>query len=156
MQQSHYLSLNNLPQFWVEALSLQLTDEEKVLAWIETDLNTQLHFAEGIVVVTNKRLLAKMAGDETWQEWHYQQGLLLTQRDYAGVGCLDFATDVIMIVMTAIILVSINPWLALVTLVPLPIIVWLIHLVRDRLRIGFEKVVVRKSAPMRSETSASI
>ncbi|MCG7756498.1 MAG: ABC transporter ATP-binding protein/permease, partial [Nitrosomonas sp.] len=44
------------------------------------------------------------------------------------------------ICMTAIILVSINPWLALVTLVPLPIIAWLIHLVRDRLRIGFEKV----------------
>lgn len=358
MQHSHYLSLNNLPQIWSEALSLQLIDEEKVLAWIETDLNTQLHFAEGVVVVTNKRLLAKMADDETWQEWHYQQGLLLTQRDFAGVGCLelfdahariaiwryrlgndmavsrligcfmqqpdyhltgnlslpahpqalcpkcaaplpadqeecpvcdkqsqvppstwtllrlwrfakpykgrlligflltlcstaatlvppyltmplmdnvlipyqnghpidtdlvtfylsgllaaavlawmlgwartymlalvserigadlrtttyehllnlsqqyfggkrtgdlmarigaetdrinlflslhllDFATDVIMIVMTALILVSINPWLALVTLVPLPIIAWLIHLVRDRLRIGFEKV----------------
>ena len=45
-----------------------------------------------------------------------------------------------MIVMTAIILFSINPWLALVTLAPLPIIAWLIHLVRDRLRIGFEKV----------------
>lgn len=45
-----------------------------------------------------------------------------------------------MIVMTAAILISINPWLALVTLVPLPIIAWLIHLVRDRLRIGFEKV----------------
>jgi ATP-binding cassette subfamily B protein len=42
--------------------------------------------------------------------------------------------------MTAAILVSINPWLALVTLVPLPFIAWLIHLVRDRLRTGFEKV----------------
>lgn len=43
-----------------------------------------------------------------------------------------------MIVLTVIILVSINPWLALVTLLPLPIIAWLIHLVRDRLRVGFE------------------
>ena len=89
MQQSIHLSLNNLPQIWGEALSLQLADEENVLAWIETDLNTQLHFAEGIVVVTNKRLLTKMAADETWQEWRYQQSLLLTQRDYAGVGCLE-------------------------------------------------------------------
>ena len=59
---------------------------------------------------------------------------------FISLHLLDFATDVIMICMTAVILVSINPWLALVTLVPLPIIAWLIHLVRDRLRIGFEKV----------------
>lgn len=59
---------------------------------------------------------------------------------FLSLHLLDFATDVIMIAMTAVILISINPWLALVTLVPLPIIAWLIHLVRDRLRIGFEKV----------------
>ncbi len=44
-----------------------------------------------------------------------------------------------MITMTAAILFSINPWLALVTLVPLPFIAWMIQLVRDRLRTGFEK-----------------
>jgi ATP-binding cassette subfamily B protein len=44
-----------------------------------------------------------------------------------------------MIGMTAVVLVSIEPWLALVTLLPLPVIGWLIHLVRDRLRTGFEK-----------------
>ena len=38
------------------------------------------------------------------------------------------------------ILVSINPWLALVTLLPLPVIAFLIHTVRERLRTGFEKV----------------
>jgi len=45
-----------------------------------------------------------------------------------------------MLSMTAAILFSINPWLALVTLLPLPFIAWMIHLVRDRLRTGFEKV----------------
>jgi ATP-binding cassette subfamily B protein len=45
-----------------------------------------------------------------------------------------------MIVMTAVILFSINPWLALVTLLPLPFIAWMIHVVRDRLRTGFEKI----------------
>ncbi|KWR89490.1 cyanophycin metabolism-associated ABC transporter [Cupriavidus sp. IDO] len=59
---------------------------------------------------------------------------------FLSLHLLDFATDVLMIVMTAIILVSINPWLALVTLVPLPFIAWMIHLVRDRLRHGFEKI----------------
>ncbi|VFR50620.1 Lipid A export ATP-binding/permease protein MsbA [plant metagenome] len=59
---------------------------------------------------------------------------------FLSLHLLDFATDVLMIVMTAVILISINPWLALVTLLPLPFIIWLIHLVRDRLRHGFEKV----------------
>lgn len=59
---------------------------------------------------------------------------------FLSLHLLDFATDVLMIVMTAAILISINPWLALVTLIPLPFIIWLIHLVRDRLRRGFEKV----------------
>src|SRR3546814_18939758 len=31
-------------------------------------------------------------------------------------------------------------WLAAVTLIPLPVIAWMIHIVRDRLRHGFEKV----------------
>jgi ATP-binding cassette subfamily B protein len=59
---------------------------------------------------------------------------------FLSLHLLDFATDVLMIAMTAAILVSINPWLALVTLLPLPVIAWLIHVVRDRLRTGFEKV----------------
>src|SRR5690606_35170640 len=53
---------------------------------------------------------------------------------------LDFATDVLMIAMTAVILVSIDPSLAMATLLPLPFIAWLIHLVRERLRTGFVKI----------------
>ncbi|MDB5847577.1 MAG: transporter, partial [Rhodoferax sp.] len=59
---------------------------------------------------------------------------------FLSLHALDFFTDVLMITMTAIILFSINPWLALVTLVPLPFIGWMIHTVRDRLRTGFEKI----------------
>jgi ATP-binding cassette subfamily B protein len=59
---------------------------------------------------------------------------------FLSLHLLDFATDVLMIVMTSIILISIDPWLALVTLAPLPFIIWMIHAVRDRLRHGFEKV----------------
>ena len=59
---------------------------------------------------------------------------------FLSLHLLDFATDVLMIVMTAIILFSINPTLALVTLLPLPFIGWLIHVVRERLRTGFEKI----------------
>jgi ATP-binding cassette subfamily B protein len=59
---------------------------------------------------------------------------------FLSLHALDFATDVLMIGMTAVILVSINPMLAAVTLLPLPFIAWMIHLVRDRLRTGFEKI----------------
>jgi ATP-binding cassette subfamily B protein len=59
---------------------------------------------------------------------------------FLSLHLLDFATDVLMIVMTAVILFSINPWLALVTLLPLPFIAWMIHVVRERLRTGFEKI----------------
>ncbi|WP_396270567.1 ABC transporter ATP-binding protein [Ideonella sp.] len=59
---------------------------------------------------------------------------------FLSLHALDFATDVLMLGMTSVILFSINPWLALVTLLPLPFIVWMIHMVRDRLRTGFEKI----------------
>ena len=59
---------------------------------------------------------------------------------FLSLHALDFATDVLMIVMTAVILFSVNPWLALVTLLPLPFIAWMIHVVRDKLRTGFEKI----------------
>ncbi|NRR29574.1 ATP-binding cassette domain-containing protein [Oxalobacteraceae bacterium] len=59
---------------------------------------------------------------------------------FLSLHLLDFASDVLMIIMTGVILCSIDPWLAAVTLLPLPFIAWLIHIVRDRLRTGFEKI----------------
>ncbi|WP_338761715.1 ABC transporter ATP-binding protein [Massilia sp. METH4] len=59
---------------------------------------------------------------------------------FLSLHLLDFASDCLMIIMTGVILFTIDPWLAMVTLVPLPFIAWLIHLVRDRLRTGFEKI----------------
>jgi len=59
---------------------------------------------------------------------------------FLSLHLLDFFTDLIMLLMTAAILFSINPWLAVATLVPLPIIMWMIHAVRHRLKTGFEKI----------------
>jgi ATP-binding cassette, subfamily B, bacterial len=59
---------------------------------------------------------------------------------FLSLHLLDFATDVLMIVMTSAILLAINPWLAVITLLPLPLIAWMIHIVRDKLRTGFEKI----------------
>ena len=59
---------------------------------------------------------------------------------FLSLHLLDFATDALMLLMTACILISIDPLLAAVTLLPLPFIAWMIHYVRDKLRYGFEKV----------------
>jgi len=60
---------------------------------------------------------------------------------FLSLHALEFLTDVLVIIMTAVILFTINPWLALATLLPLPIIGWMIHVVRDRLRTGFDKLM---------------
>jgi len=59
---------------------------------------------------------------------------------YLSLHLTDFASDVVMIAMTAVILFTMDPYLALITLVPLPFIGWMIHFVRFRLRTGFEKI----------------
>ena len=50
---------------------------------------------------------------------------------------LDFAGDILMIAMTAAILLRLDPTLAVLTLCPLPLIAYLVHRVRNKLRRGF-------------------
>ncbi|MHB8973715.1 MAG: cyanophycin metabolism-associated ABC transporter [Pirellulaceae bacterium] len=52
---------------------------------------------------------------------------------------VDFGTDVLMIVGTSVVLLSIDPVLALATLVPFPLIAWLVYRVRERLTVGFSR-----------------
>lgn len=59
---------------------------------------------------------------------------------FLSLHALDFVTDVLVIGMTATVLFSIDPALALATLSPLPFIGWLIHAVRDRLSLGFTRL----------------
>ncbi len=58
---------------------------------------------------------------------------------FLSVNLLDFATDVLMVIMTAGILIWLDPWLAIVTLLPFPLIAWLTQRVRIRLRHGFAR-----------------
>jgi len=59
---------------------------------------------------------------------------------FLSLHLLDFLSDVLMIIMTGVILFSMNAELAAITLLPLPFIAWMIHVVRDKLRTGFEKI----------------
>ncbi|MCC8995997.1 MAG: ABC transporter ATP-binding protein/permease [Nitrosomonas sp.] len=82
-------SLNSLPIDWNDELSSLLDNNESTLAYLKVDLNTQLQFADGIIVMTSERLMAKMRGEKAWQEWLFREDLKLIQRDHAGIGFLE-------------------------------------------------------------------
>jgi ATP-binding cassette, subfamily B, bacterial len=56
---------------------------------------------------------------------------------FLSVNAIDFACDGLAIVITAGILLWIDPIFALITLAPLPVVAWLVQIVRNRLRGGF-------------------
>jgi ATP-binding cassette subfamily B protein len=59
--------------------------------------------------------------------------------NFISVHVLEFVKDVLLIVMTSAILFSINWKLAIITLLPFPFIVWLIQVLRARLRMGYAR-----------------
>ena len=61
---------------------------------------------------------------------------------FLSVNLVAFGSDMLMMVMTAVVLLSINPLLAVVSLAPFPFIVWMIYWVRERLRRGFRQAGV--------------
>jgi ATP-binding cassette subfamily B protein len=59
--------------------------------------------------------------------------------NFLSINLLDFAADVVMMVMTAVLLVWMSPTLAVVTLVPFPVIAYLVHRVRSHLRRSLQR-----------------
>ena len=83
----------SLPDAWRDGVRSQLTDSEEVLSWLVLDLDATLHFTQGLVVVTDRRILAKGMDDTAWREWAYRAGLTLQRHDHAGVGSLTLYDD---------------------------------------------------------------
>ncbi len=78
-----------LPEAWQPVVEAQLVKEEKVVAWLEIDLNASLHFGKGLIVLTDRRLLARTGDSPEWQSHPLREGLRLMRRDHAGVGSLE-------------------------------------------------------------------
>ncbi len=114
---------------WARTYILALVSER-----IGCDLRTVTY--EHLLTLSLEYFGAKRTGDLLTRIGSESDRICL----YLSLHLLDFATDVLMLAMIAAILFSINPMLALVTLLPLPLIAWLIQLVRNRLRTGFEKI----------------
>ncbi|MEY2810497.1 MAG: hypothetical protein RLZ66_2008, partial [Pseudomonadota bacterium] len=84
-------ALVDLPEGWRSSVQTQLSPQENVLAWLEVDLNAQLHFDSSLLIVTDRRLFSgSQAPDRsvTWTEWALLPGRTLTHHDHAGVGHL--------------------------------------------------------------------
>jgi ATP-binding cassette subfamily B protein len=78
-----------LPDRWRAEVEKQLPTGENVVSALEVDLNHQLHFSRGLIVLTEGRLLARGPGENRWSEWPYRAGLVLNHHDHAGVGHIE-------------------------------------------------------------------
>jgi ATP-binding cassette subfamily B protein len=78
-----------LSAVWRGDVQSQLNAQENVLAALEVDLDTRLHFVRGLVVVTNQRLLSRSGNETQWTQWPFRAGLELRHHDHAGVGHLN-------------------------------------------------------------------
>ncbi|WGG51952.1 ABC transporter ATP-binding protein [Rugamonas sp. DEMB1] len=88
-QLSSESSLVELPLAWRSEVQAQLSKGENVVSALVVDLDAQLHFSKGIIVVTEGRILARAAGQQAWQDWPFRAGLALKHHDHAGVGHLE-------------------------------------------------------------------
>jgi len=61
---------------------------------------------------------------------------------FLSVNLIEFTSNIMLVLLTAAVLVWINPLLALITLAPFPFVVWLAYAVRFRLRRGFARASV--------------
>ena len=82
-----------LPEAWRGEVGSQLSAEEKLLAWLEIDLDTQLRFSPGVLVLTSRRLLAHVGNADDWCSYPCRPGLTMTRHDHAGVGSLELFDD---------------------------------------------------------------
>lgn len=88
-QLSTVSSLSELPERWRSEIQAQLSLGENVVSALEVDLDQQLRFSKGIIVVTERRLLARAPGESHWHAWPFDTDLTLKHHDHAGVGHLE-------------------------------------------------------------------
>ena len=62
--------------------------------------------------------------------------------NFLSLNLIDFSSNCMLVVLTGIVLLALNPTLAAVTLLPFPFVLWLVYLVRERLRRGFSRATV--------------
>jgi ATP-binding cassette subfamily B protein len=90
----------HLPGPWKRPLETQLREGEELVAFFEPDLDERLRFADGLVVLTNSRVMATWSvgadrnGDRRlWETWPLEPGAALRSRDQGGAGVLELTDE---------------------------------------------------------------
>ncbi|KAB0618046.1 ABC transporter, partial [Castellaniella defragrans] len=78
-----------LPEPWRAALAAQLAAGERVLGWLRTDLDAQLRYGDGLVVLTDRRWLGCGTDAQDSRSWPLRPDLEARLQDHAGVGTLE-------------------------------------------------------------------
>ena len=68
---------------------LPMADGELVLASFLVDLDAKLHFCQGEVTLSNRRILSREQASASWLSWPLSPDLHLKHHDHAGVGTLE-------------------------------------------------------------------
>jgi ATP-binding cassette subfamily B protein len=80
---------HELPDLWRPALAERLEAGETVLAWFEPDLDERLHYANGLVALTDRRLLAAAGQPAAWRSFPLPSDATLRAEEHGGVGTLE-------------------------------------------------------------------
>jgi ATP-binding cassette, subfamily B, bacterial len=79
-----------VPTPWETAVRSSLLPGEKIQAWLETDLSDNLHYANGLVAITDRRLLTFSDDvDSHPQVWQLSEIAAFRLKEFFGVGSLD-------------------------------------------------------------------
>jgi ATP-binding cassette subfamily B protein len=74
---------------WRAALASRLEPGEEALAWFEPDLDASLNYDRGLIVLTDRRLLAAEGGGQRWQAWPLPLGTSLRTIEQGSAGALE-------------------------------------------------------------------
>ena len=88
--------VTQVPSVWHVALQSLGLESENALTSLQVDLDAQLRFAQEILIVTDRRLLALQRGPQgqiQHQFWELGAGLCMRHADHAGVGTLELLDD---------------------------------------------------------------
>ena len=87
-------TLLTVPDAFLGELNAQLQPGEEVLAWFEPNLDAKLRFGNGLVVLTNKAVIARQPmppGLPTapWSRWEFSEVREIRKLDRTGLGILE-------------------------------------------------------------------
>jgi ATP-binding cassette, subfamily B, bacterial len=87
-------NLESIPAAWRHDIQSQLVDGERVLSWFEPNLDSKMQFGSGVVVLTDRAVIARpptgaRLPQGVWQRWSLESIHDMKKQDRAGLGVLE-------------------------------------------------------------------